>query len=421
MKRKRTEKTIADRKGIFYGFSLLGFAFSLFLIVKTDGEALKLFFYYYKDYFMDFFNHILYVRDPLRVYDSCVFATFPPLAYILYYILGKFIPPSILASEGGRALRDNLFGMNLYVAYTVVLTVFLLFLIQGLMKRKGRGEQLAVTLIVLLSAPFIGLYERGNSAFLVLIFLMAFALLRDSDRAWKRETALLCLAAATGFKLYPAVFGLLYLQEKRWGEAVRLTLYGVFLVFFPFVFFGGFGKIPVLLYNFQFITKSVIGQGDLRSVTYVVILIGERFGLTVPRLLALGQNISVLFFLFCCFCVLLQRVLWKKMVLLVGIMIFFPAWSGSYTVVYLTLPLILYMGGQEDGDGGRPLWNILYQLLFACVFTMMLWDPAWSKQIFHSEFAYTLRMMGAWGLVFLVAVDTLLESAGRLRRCRSKA
>ena len=407
-----------DKKWIFYGCSLIGFAVSLFLIMKTDGEALKPFFYYYNDYCMDFFNHILYVRDRLHVYEYSVFATFPPLAYMIYYVLGKFIPPSALVELGGWELRDNLFGMNLYVSYTVVLAVFLLFLIQSFMQKSRKGEQFGLSLIILLSAPFLGLYERGNSAFIVLILLMAFIVLKDSGSAWKREAALWCLAAAAGLKLYPAVFGLLYLQEKRWKEAARLTLYGLFLVFCPFVFFGGFEKIPVLLYNFKFITEAIVEQGDLRSVAYLTVLAGEGFGFSVPELLALGQKLSYVFFALCCLCVLWQRTLWKKMVLLTGIMIFFPVWSGSYTMIYLALPLVLYLSGwgssrvsgDKDGEGGQEK---MYPFLFACVFTMMLWNPDWSKQLFHSEFAYTLRALGAWGLVFTVMAETLWERARR--------
>lgn len=417
-----------EKKRIFYGCSLAGSAVSLFLIMKTDGEALKPFFYYYKDYCMDFFNHILYVRDPSHVYESSVFATFPPLAYILYYVLGKLIPSSALVKLGGWELRDNLFGMNLYVAYTVVLAVLFLFLLQSLMRAMGRGEQLGLSLIILLSAPFIGLYERGNSAFIVLLLLMVFVLLKDSGSAWKREAALWCLAAAAGFKLYPAVFGLLYLQEKRWKEAARLTIYGLFLVFFPFVFFGGFGKIPVLLYNFKFISDVFIEQGDLRSVAYLVILIGEQLGFEVSELLPLGKALSYLFFGLSCLCVLLQRTLWKKMVLLAGIMIFFPVWSGSYTIIYMALPLLLYLGGwggqgRQDGRssqrdlGGKeetpPALDCLYSFLFACVFTMMLWNPAWSQRLFHSEFSYTIRALGAWGLVLAVMAETLWRTGRR--------
>lgn len=409
---------MSERKKIFYGLSLVGFVISFFLLFVTNGETFRSFFYYGHDYFMDFFNHIWYVRDRVHVYDSSIYASFPPLAYVLYYFLGKFIPASAVEGPGNRDIRDNLFGLNLYVAYTVVLAVLLVFLVQFFLRNKKRGEQCALLLIILLSAPFIGLYERGNSAFIVLILLMGFTALKDSGEAWKREAALLLLAVAAGLKLYPAVFGLLYLQEKRWGEAARLTAYGLFLVFFPFVFFGGFGKIPVLLYNFKAISNEIV-LGDLRSATYATVWVGQKLGISLPVLLIAGRVVSALFFLLSCFCVLMQKELWKKTVLLSGIMIFFPVWSGSYTIIYLTLPLVLFLGGENgagfiyrrDGRGRAPgrsnAFDILYQVFFACIFTTLLWNTQWLEGFFNSDFSYSIRAVGSWGLVITVMTETL--------------
>ena len=377
---------MTERKNLFYVLSLLGFIISFILILKTNGETFRSFFYYGHDYFMDFFNHIWYVRDRAHVYDSSIYASFPPLAYVLYYFLGKFIPASAVEGPGNRAVRDNLFGLNLYVAYTAVLVVALVFLVQYFLREKKRQEQCLLLFIILLSAPFIGLYERGNSAFIVLLLLFGFTALKDSKEAWKREAAILLLAVAAGLKLYPAVFGLLYLQERRWKEAARLTVYGLFLVFFPFIFFGGFGKIPVLLYNFK--------------------AIRQKMGMSLPFLLAAGRVVSVLFFLLSCGCVLLQKVLWKKMVLLSGIMIFFPVWSGSYTLIYLTLPLVLFLAEKKEEVTG---FDILYQVFFACVFTILLWNTEWLEDFFNSDFSYSLRAVGSWGLVLTVMAETFFR------------
>lgn len=151
---------MTERKNLFYVLSLLGFIISFILILKTNGETFRSFFYYGHDYFMDFFNHIWYVRDRAHVYDSSIYASFPPLAYVLYYFLGKFIPASAVEGPGNRAVRDNLFGLNLYVAYTAVLVVALVFLVQYFLREKKRQEQCLLLFIILLSAPFIGLYER---------------------------------------------------------------------------------------------------------------------------------------------------------------------------------------------------------------------------------------------------------------------
>ncbi len=397
---------------LFYGLSLMGFIFSFILIMKSDGEALKPLYYYYDDYCADFYNQILYVQDPQHVYQSSPFAAFPPFAFILYYILGKFIAPSVVTGEGGHGLRDNLLGMNLYVIYTLVLTVLFIFMVQRFTECMKKGEQLGLLLLILLSAPFVGMFERGNSVYMVLILLFLFLYWKDSKVFWKREMALLILAAAAAMKLYPAVFGLLYLREKRFKEAVRLTLYGILLVFAPFPFFGGIEGIKTLLYNFRYITAGAMLGGDLRSVAYLTALVGDYFGLPEAVTFAYGEKIAWIFFAVSVFCAVLQKEIWKQLILLAGIMIFFPSWSGSYTLIYLALPLVIFLADKKMKKTQElkvlPTdWS--YEILFACVFTLVLWNPDWSMKIFHSEFPYTIRILGAWGLVLHVMIDTVYE------------
>ncbi len=93
-------------------------------------------------------------------------------------------------------------------------------------------------------------------------------------------------------------------------------------------------------------------------------------------------------------------------------MIFFPSWSGSYTLIYLALPLVIFLADKEAGKSSEQKvlptdWS--YEILFACVFTLVLWNPDWSMKILHSEFPYTIRILGAWGLVLHVMIDTVYE------------
>lgn len=99
---------------------------------------------------------------------------------------------------------------------------------------------LAATAAVLISEAFIfGVTERGNSVMIVCILLMLALDLRKSRIAWHRELALVMIAIAAGVKIYPAVFGCLYLFEKQWKQAGRLLCYGILCFFMPFLFFGG--------------------------------------------------------------------------------------------------------------------------------------------------------------------------------------
>ena len=152
------------------------------------------------------------------------------------------------------------------------------------------------------SYPFWLAIERGNMSLLVLILLMYAMALKDSTKIWERETALLLFAMAAALKLYPAVFGLLYLISKRYKEAVRLViygallfthqLYGVLFFFLPFVFFQGVHGFQIFLHNI-----NAVGSGAT-GVTIVGICgrLGLKLGMSLERGHAVGRIISYLYF-----------------------------------------------------------------------------------------------------------------------------
>ena len=97
-----------------------------------------------------------------------------------------------------------------------------------------------VTVLILFSWPVFGMaLQNGNIVILVSILLGTAIYLRRSPSKVFREIALILIAIAAGFKIYPAFAGIIYLKEKRWSEAGRLLLYGIAFSFLPFIFFGG--------------------------------------------------------------------------------------------------------------------------------------------------------------------------------------
>ena len=92
-------------------------------------------------------------------------------------------------------------------------------------EKKNVEFSLAITLIVVISNIYIfGILERGNSAIIVCILLLRAMELRERKGLIAQELALLFIAMAAAIKIYPAIFGLIYLFEKKWkeaGESVR--------------------------------------------------------------------------------------------------------------------------------------------------------------------------------------------------------
>ena len=179
------------------------------------------FFQDHSDVFMDFFNVNVFVED---------------------------------MKESALALRETPRGILSIVLYFTVLTICGALCLLKFAKKKGLPLPLAAALglCVLLTAPMVYLIERANYLLFALLFVLVFFLYEKDESAFKRELSYLSLAAAVGFKLYPAVFALLLLKEKRFFAFLRVALYGVALTVLPFCFFeGGLGNIAYFLENLK--------------------------------------------------------------------------------------------------------------------------------------------------------------------------
>ena len=73
---------------------------------------------------------------------------------------------------------------------------------------------------------------------------------------------------------------------------------------------------------------------------------------------------------------------------------------------FLFRPLLLFLAEKKEEVTG---FDILYQVFFACVFTILLWNTEWLEDFFNSDFSYSLRAVGSWGLVLTVMAETFFR------------
>lgn len=201
------------------------------------------------DFFMDFFNSI---RDAStkEVYKNHII--YPPLANIFFYILSNMIDPDLASTTFSRRslLQRDYVCLFLYFVFVVLcLLMFVRMVKKYLEKNNLHRFSFTVPILLLFSYPMIYCIQRGNIALLSLVFTMFFIFYRDSDNKFIRELSFILLAVAAGIKLYPALFGLLLLTDKKFKEAVRLVIYGVIFLVVPFFFYDGFESIQDLIYN----------------------------------------------------------------------------------------------------------------------------------------------------------------------------
>ena len=80
--------------------------------------------------------------------------------------------------------------------------------------------------MMIVSYPVMFCLERGNILILSVVFAMFFIFFKDSDNKFIKELSYISLAMSAGIKIYPAVFGLTLIIEKKYKEALRLLFYG---------------------------------------------------------------------------------------------------------------------------------------------------------------------------------------------------
>ena len=334
--------------------------------------------------FMDFMNHIKYAKAGGNIYGLDRNVCFPPLAYVFYGLLGRILPDDQIRIQ--QSASTGPYAIVLYVICVIVLSVMMLYLMIKTINR--------------ISGPL----ERGNSSFFVLALLLEALILKEAKEKWKKELALVSIAIAAGFKIYPAVFGILYLVEKRNKEAIRLVAYGALAFFLPFCFFGGIEGMKQFLINQMAVQSTEYSRFVLMSRLR---LITQRFGLTGILQEVLCWAILGL----CAFILLLTVFKTKKayirLTCLTAAIVFFPSWSGSYTLLYFAIPMVYYFQNEKTNSTTHLLLDICYGLLFSMAIV-----PLKNIYIDRDELNYAFARIG-YGITLLSVVDAYLPERWR--------
>lgn len=341
----------------------------LTLCVVWNGQPLYQLMLSYLNRYTDYFLHLGVASAPFgtNIYEYTEMACFPPLAYLMYAFLARI--GGYQAEDPALEREHPYYGhnMTIFLLYNIVCIVIMLYGISLFLKKRGFVNQVLFPLLVIFSYPVaFTAMQRGNSVLLAAPLLMIALAWRDDPSKIKRELALVLIAVCAGLKIYPAVFGLLYLKEKRWGEALRLVLYGIVLFFAPFAFFGGiegfktFLKTIISLYG-------TINDGSISG--FVASVVHNWFGSKTQLFCTLVQQGYLVFSLIAFFIVKNKRF---EVLILCCLMAIYVSSGWMYTCIYL-LPAMMVFFQEHEGKsvifrkGNIP--DYLAFILFLCVFS----------------------------------------------------
>lgn len=414
---KRKPGALSPERLFLYGLVFLVCLTVIQLPIENGQALFSLLHSDPNDTFMDFFNSIYDAEHGNPYIERGVI--YPPLTYIYYKLWGLLLPPwSEMESEAkavSDTMRGELFWRNsqsgIIVAFLMtIITVVLLYRVLMQAMEKTEYSRKTVWWILLGSVPFWFAYERGNLALQTLLFLAYFINNYRSENKIKRELALISLAIATSFKIYPVFFGILLILDKKYREALHCIIYGVLLFFLPFLVFGGLNSFPIMLSNIMS-TTQMMGQ---RGYGFKVNIDNTLAFLTEPFQIQLSNTASVVIKLLLAACMvyvlLFTRKDWQRYMVLSAVMMVFPGFSYTYTLVFAAIPLIAFLAEKPK----TTTVNLLFSLLFLCMFAPF---PLGGEALFDTapklsaNFVYSLNLttvlesLSLLGMLLLMAFD----------------
>lgn len=258
-----------------------------------------------------------------------------------------------------------------FALYAAIICIPFLFFSSKYLRTGNCYQDLtSIFVICFMTYPFLFTMDRGNYEALLFIFLLAFLYF------YKRgsKLSIFFLALATAMKLYPALLLLLFVCDNKYRE-ILYCLAGVILItlFSLMCFNGG------LVDNISFLVSG----SNISATNNLIVFLGNNnfvqrgvslFTFCKICLIEAGiiQNIDMQFFLnsylitvfllfipIVAYIILIEKQLWKRVAILVFLMLLFPHISGDYKLILLYLPLFLFISSQE-----RSKLDWIYVILF---------------------------------------------------------
>ena len=332
---------------------LISAAFSLVLLKRYYYVELDI------DIFGDFRNllGVLYAfPNPYDTGVEGISVSYPPFALLFY------LPYLLLYYVFGPMDWVQCLSLVLFLAaplYVIVCIFFKLF----------EKRDIPQLLPIFLTFPFLFLICRANVLIYCFTFVLLFLLWYRSKEKWKRELALVFLAAASAIKFYPLAFLMLLLLERRLWDIARCLLYFAALFFLPFLFFkGGFGNVALFAGNMRYFADTTLDFSAIKCDNYSFVTLIQTlcytFSGSIPShaLPAANFIVSTLFLLSVAAFSFALEERWKVLALLALAVILIPTVSYIYTQVFFIPAFVCFLcsGRLKKGD-------VLYLALFLLI------------------------------------------------------
>jgi hypothetical protein len=229
-------------------------------------------------------------------------------------------------------------------------------------------------LISFFNYPILFAIDRGNYELLIMGFLVLFIIFFEKE---KYILSGLFLAVPIAMKVYPAVFLLLFLINKKYRSLFVTLVFIALLQIIPLLMFEGgfFNNVQFLLkgdnFNNSFL-KMYLSNDNLtqRSVTlysaFKIIFIEfsaiDNINMTRFRYLYIMIS-AISIILLAIFIYFKEKELWKQVAILSIIMLVFPHISADYKLIHILIPFALYLVTRK---------KFKYDYIYIALFSLLL-------------------------------------------------
>lgn len=381
---------------VIYTLLVLVTAFIYLFIKNNNNLQFNIFFDSTSNSFADFYNPLQYsyTKNPYEFslnLNSNPERAYPPFAYLIFYLFTRFSDFQSLSPLD--AWHSNLLLTISIVFFAII--IFLLFLLLYENLKINKGKRLILIFILFFSSIFLFSIERGNIIILSALFVTFFIFNYSNENRIIRELSFISLALAAGLKIFPALYGILLITEKRYLEALRLIIYGILIFILPFLFFeGGLNNVPLLINN---TIESTIKYSEASFPRY-------SFRLWLPMitnleiknlLLFILPHFQLISFMVSMVLLFLNKQKFNSILIITLVILIFPVNSAIYNGLYIFAVIVLFINKTD--------FNKIY-LIYSICFILII-NPL---QLFFRNINLTLVLhnLSISILFIIVLIDT---------------
>jgi hypothetical protein len=356
-------------------------AFAVGLTMNPLGTQRYIFFNGMKDFLADFLNVLHYIaeRDPyFNSYNGYCEHGYFPLVYVILYPFSQLDNFSTMSLYEAWGSRIGLLSCFLLTGFFV----FLLFAALYQMAKKYYVSQYILISLVL-SYIFFMTVERGNFVILSAACVGFFICNYNSENKHKRIWAAIFLALAAVFKVYPVLFGILYLEKKQWRELLFCVMIGLVLAFVPYLFFkGGFANIPQHISNLHQNTEAYsirrfCPRFGFAHLTYLCCVLSKYPEKTILLLSSAAKIINIIMCVVSIVFSCMEKNKWLKISLLTMTLLFLPTLSNYYCGLYVFPMIILFFSTTRERAKSFNIFILIIFIVFLNPFQLAIIQ--WSR------------------------------------------